>query len=128
MQLFTNIIGAQEITEGRLSIDSDTGLPCLPLIWDTEVDGELSEELLAQIGGLKRVKDVLVFDQATKDADDAAKLALEPSADEKRRDAYMAIPEYEFREALYEARKGNTAKFDAYGAKVEAIKAQFPKS
>ena len=127
MQLYINSNGTQEITEGRLSIDSDTGLPCLPLIWDTEVNGELSEELLAQLGGLKRVKDQLVFDQKTKDADDAAKLALEPSVDEKRREAYMEVSESDFREAMYEKMKGDTTKFDAYDAQVQAIKLQFPK-
>jgi hypothetical protein len=128
MQIYTNSQGIQTaLTEGRLSIDSDTGLPCLPVIWDTDVDGPIPDTLLDQLGGLAREGNTLVFDQATKDADDDAKLALEPGYAEKRRAEYMAIPDWEFREAIFEKEAGDSTKFEAYTGKIAEIKQRHPK-
>lgn len=148
MQLYTDRNGIQQLlTEGSLSIDSDTGEPVFPIIWDTDVNGPFLDEWKDLLGGLKRVEVeveselqdeegntipavmgwTLQFDQETKDIDDAAKAAIEPTYAEKRRDEYMKIPEWEWREAVYEAAIGDFTKMDAYDAKIQSIKQQFPK-
>lgn len=68
--------GVQEYIEGKTPVPTDTQEPAFEILWDTDVDGPLSAELIGQVGGLMRVNDQLEFDQDTRDADDAAKLTI----------------------------------------------------
>ena len=70
MQLYTRN-GIQLLTSGTLSIDSDTGLPVFPIIWDTDVDG--GEIDPAKVGGYSRINDELVYSQEDFDAHEIAK-------------------------------------------------------
>jgi hypothetical protein len=48
--------GLQEIVEvgegGGISIDSDTGLPVLEILWDEALDGPMTQEMLDNVGGI----------------------------------------------------------------------------
>jgi len=69
MQIYTDSHGVQQYTDGSISIDSDTGLPVLPVIWTGEFD-------IAKVGGYSVVEGELVYSQAAFDENEALKVTV----------------------------------------------------
>lgn len=75
MQIYIDANDIQQLlVEGTISIDADSDLPCLTVIWDTTVDGEIPN--LNEVGGYSRVDNALVYSQAEFDANELAKAQL----------------------------------------------------
>lgn len=74
MQVYTDANGIQRLTQGSISIDADTGLPVLTVIWDVEADGPIPN--LAEVGGYSRVNDELVYSQQDYDDNEDLKVTV----------------------------------------------------
>jgi hypothetical protein len=122
MQIYIDERGVQRLTSGTISIDSDTGSPCLEVLWDSHVDGPIPEE--AKVGGYHREGNRLVFSQAAFDANLAAQV---PPNDVLRREAILDIwPIHRQLEAITEKEMGRPEQFDALKEFILSVKAQYP--
>lgn len=75
MQIYTDTNGIQRLlVTGSFIVDAITGETDVPVLWDTNVDGEIPS--LAEVGGYSVVEGELVYSQLDFDTNEALKVTV----------------------------------------------------